>query len=208
MYATIVDNVFRVLILFNAVYKFLRVIQRQNVLLMQYLIYSLFLNRHYLISSWTRLNFLLRVIYFDVNEFLSTSKSSRSSSRKSCRYTSFDKYDFTVFRVAFELFVDLLDVSLEIYRSIHEIEALMSFLLSLFHVILEIKQSKESLSQSFYVHEIIVSFFNLYRCEKNFRLILKCSVYHLWHYWFCSLETFFVNFRMSFFFAVIKRQTL
>jgi hypothetical protein len=60
------------------------------------------------------------------------------------------------FELHLSFLVDLLDVSFEICRFIFQIEALMSFLLSLFHVILEIKQSKESLSQSIYVHEIIV----------------------------------------------------
>jgi hypothetical protein len=62
------------------------------------------------------------------------------------------------FELHLSFLVDFLDMSLDIYRFIHETEALMSFLLSLFHVILKIKQFKESSSQSFYVHEIIVSF--------------------------------------------------
>jgi hypothetical protein len=51
MYTTIFDSVVEIFFLFNAFCKFLRVIQRQNVLLMQYLIHSLFFNRHYLIDS-------------------------------------------------------------------------------------------------------------------------------------------------------------
>jgi hypothetical protein len=176
---------------------------------MQHLIYSLFLNRHYLIDSWTRLNFLLRVIYFDVNEFFVDFKvkSIFEAEVRADTLTLINMISLFL-RLHLSFLVDLLDVSLEIYRFIHEIETLMSFLLSLFHVILEIKQSKESFSQSIYVYEIIVNVFNLYKCKKNFRLILNRNAYHLWHCWFCSLETFFVNFRMSFFFAVIKRQTL
>jgi hypothetical protein len=170
IYAMIVDSVFENFILCNAVYKCLRMIQRQNVLLMQHLIYSLFLNRHYLIDSWTRFDFLLRVVYFDVNEFFVSFKV-KSIFEAEIRVDTLALINMIslFFELHLSFLADLLNVSLEIYWSIHETEALMSFLLSLFQVILEvIKQSKESLSQSIYVHEIIVSSFIL--TKKNFWL--------------------------------------
>jgi hypothetical protein len=132
IYATIVDNVFDIFILFNAVYKFLRVIQRQNVLLMQHLIYSLFLNRHYLINSWTRLNFFLRIIYCDINDFFFDFKF-KSIFEAEDRVDSLALINMIslFFELHLNFLVDFLDVSLEIRRSIHKAEALMSLLLML-----------------------------------------------------------------------------
>ncbi len=159
IYATAAGDFFFVFIIVNLLPHTVRFRKKISLLTFKHLTYSYFLNRHRLLSPWSRIDVLIQLIYITINVFcLSFRVFMISKADLQAENLSLVNMISLFADTHLSFLTDLLDFSLNSYRRVHRSARLMMFALILFHVlVVVINRTTFSLKVSEHLFELIVS---------------------------------------------------
>ncbi len=147
-YAIVASNCIILLFIIHSLIHLSQFIKLCNTLLQKHLVYSLLLQWHYLLRSWTCAQMIFQLIYLEDNVFCTCFKISTASEAITCmKNLLLINMMLTYFEFHLSFICNLLDVSLSLYRFFHASIEIMFILLDLLHVIIH-TTDKSSLSKS------------------------------------------------------------
>jgi len=144
--------------------------------------YSYFLHRYRLLSSWTRSDALIQLIYIALSAFcLDFRVFTLSKANFWARNLSLINTILLFVNSYLNFLIDMLDSRLSTYRRVHRSTNLMSFALLLFHIlIVAIRRTSFSLRVLEHLYEMIVCscrrsrYVTLIACRQNCRCVCSC----------------------------------
>ncbi len=135
IYAIIADDVFLLLMFIKDCSFIQQVLQSLNIIISRYLIYSLVVQRHRLLRSWSSVDILLQLLYISLNVFCVIFRVTFFDEAKDRTETlSIINMTSLFFDLHLSFLADLLDLSLFNYRRIHRFAGIMSFALVALHI--------------------------------------------------------------------------
>ncbi len=139
IYIILVNGIFAILTIIDSFLRLSQVISTYWLLLLRYLVYFVFLHRHYVLGSWSRFGLLLWLSYLVVNVFFDLFKVTTIFETQLRINTLLLINLLSLYlRTHFDFLVDLIGVFIRFFRTIYAFSSLMATLLSDTHIALSV----------------------------------------------------------------------
>lgn len=149
IYTILMGGVFVILTVINSILRLSQFISNYRLLVLGYLVYSIFLRRHYVLGPWSRFGLLIRLSYLAVNVFFGLFKVTTISDAQ-LRTGTLSLINLLPLYLGthFGFIADLVGVSIGSFRAIHASSGLMATLLGCTHLALSVANSVSNNLQS------------------------------------------------------------